>query len=615
MSAPGTPEAGYTVSRSRRALRWMALALILACAAVLRLDALFDTHGPYAAPAWLGPVQAAVSRVSPLVVPRDWSWPRVADIYGGGDPHNYLRFAREMTHVYQPHVREPAYLLAVRAGLFATGDEDVGISLVSIAFAVLVALATYLVGRDTVSRAAGLLAALAVSIDRDAVEWSTGGWRDEMFTFVSLFAVWLWLRSTRIATTRSALVAGLATGAACLTRLTAPFMLAATAVWMLSVRDAGLRRQRARLLVAGGTVAAVVVMPYLISCAIAFGDPFYAINYHTQFYLGREGASPEIVSSASYIVDKFVSRPLATTDTALQGLFVFPFQIKWRGLEAWVPGLGTALGGLSAGGLIAWLFVPRGRLLLGMLFGSLVPYMITWSIPGGAEWRFTFHAYPFYLLAAFGFAGSLLTAVRSLGSTRFPWRAAARRAVIVAGLGAAGLTWWWGMPALTAAEALQQRRPAALEAGPRDRWLLRRGWSGLSVTGNVTTRFATSMSAEIALPLPEQRDYRLVLRVDPIPRDDLPAQRVGVELNGVTLGLLELTWDPDLVGRYELDVPRHLVAPKTNVLRLRPEALFEAGPIVDRYPALSPDDRVGLRFWYVLIQPVEVPSGGGASQD
>ena len=38
-----------------------------------------------------------------------------------------------------------------------------------------------------------------------------------------------------------------------------------------------------------------------------------------------------------------------------------------------------------------------------MFFGSLVPFSMTWTVRGGAEWRLTFFAYAFYLVAAFWF--------------------------------------------------------------------------------------------------------------------------------------------------------------------------------------------------------------------
>ena len=73
-------------------------------------------------------------------------------------------------------------------------------------------------------------------------------------------------------------------------------------------------------------IAAIIVAPFLINCAIATGDPFYAINNHTDFYLKRENV-PDVtpISAVKYSLDKFESRPIAATDNAVRGVFVYPF--------------------------------------------------------------------------------------------------------------------------------------------------------------------------------------------------------------------------------------------------------------------------------------------------
>ena len=76
-------------------------------------------------------------------------------------------------------------------------------------------------------------------------------------------------------------------------------------------------------------------------------------------------------------------------------------------------GLGTALACLAIAGLVAWLWSAEGRLLLVMFFGSLVPFSMTWTVLGGAEWRLTFFAYAFYLIAAFWVVDRTVRVVRS----------------------------------------------------------------------------------------------------------------------------------------------------------------------------------------------------------
>jgi hypothetical protein len=89
-----------------------------------------------------------------------------------------------------------------------------------------------------------------------------------------------------------------------------------------------------------------------------------------------------------------------------EGCSSIPIANKWVGLNDWCQGLGTVLAGLAIAGLITWLWSPEGRFLLLMFLGSLVPFSMTWTVLGGAEWRLTFFAYAFYLIAAFWFVDS-----------------------------------------------------------------------------------------------------------------------------------------------------------------------------------------------------------------
>src|SRR3970282_1627866 len=88
-------------------------------------------------------------RVAPLAVhfrPAFFTWRPEQRPYLGGDPINYLRYAREMTSFYQPHVREPIFLALTRASLWLLGDQDEGLSLASALGSVLTILGVYLLG-------------------------------------------------------------------------------------------------------------------------------------------------------------------------------------------------------------------------------------------------------------------------------------------------------------------------------------------------------------------------------------------------------------------------------------------------------------------------------------
>lgn len=602
---------------SHRLLRWRqllapaVLTVILLYAALLRLNALFEAFGPYQQPQWLAAAQPIVIGAAPVFSPPDWHWPHSENPYEGGDPHNYLRFAREMRHFYQAHVREPMFLVATRVSLFLTNDADVGISLTSIAFSLLTLPATYLVGCQIASPAVGLAAAAALGIDHTAVGWSIGGWRDEMFSFFVILNVWALLRMSRSGTFGDALLAGVVSAGGCLTRITSITMLPPVWLWLIATRDAAIGRRRLQQVGLTIAIMAALVAPYLINCALEFGDPLYAINYHTRFYLDREGARDQTPRTAlAYTLDKFRARPIASVDTAVRGIIVYPFSNKWVGLDLFYPGLGWLLSWLAIGGLAAWLWHPLGRLLLLALGGSLVPYMLTWTIPGGTEWRFTLHAYPFYLLASFWMLDRVVRTVLAAfragiaeSSAQLFRRKNLRVVLALTVLALGGAVWAFAVPFLMVRESLSAGEPTAIVAGERDRWLFANGWSDLVVTENVRARFATKPLATVRLPLPEARPYRLVLRMDPLSYPAAAPQKVRVLINRNLLAVFELSWNPLRVGEYEVSLPRGLVRQGLNDVTLWSEVMVPIGRAGTAFPEIARDQPVGLRLWYVLIIP------------
>ena len=291
---------------------------------------------------------------------------------------------------------------------------------------------------------------------------------------------------------------------------------------------------RAKGLAVAVIVAAALVGPYVINCAIATGDPLYAINAHTVFYRAADGVPYDRPQSAAgYVRAKFASRPVATTDLALRGLVTQPFAIKWHGFEPWRAGLGTVLGACAAAGLVLWLFVPVGRLLLVLLFGSLVPYMVTWASPGGDAWRFSMHAYPIYLVAAATCLATVAAAIRQLTSDPGRWRVVqSRRAwvrvTLVLALLVGGLSGFFWSPYLVARESLLAGESTSVSVGPADGVFYGEGWSPLVRTGAVTGRLAMAERVTVHVPLPARRPYRLVMRLDPLPFADGRPQRVRV---------------------------------------------------------------------------------------
>jgi hypothetical protein len=94
--------------------------------------------------------------------------------------------------------------------------------------------------------------------------------------FSTISCAWAWLRFSRLPTRANAVLAGALSGGACLTRITTIALIAPAVVWLLMTRGASIRRE---LSIAIG-VMTVLVAPFWINCAIATGDPFYAINNH-----------------------------------------------------------------------------------------------------------------------------------------------------------------------------------------------------------------------------------------------------------------------------------------------------------------------------------------------
>src|SRR5262249_1606828 len=149
---------------------------------------------------------------------------------------------------------------------------------------------------------------------------------------------------------------------------------------------------------------------------------------------------------------------------AATGLFVRPFAIKWTGFGIWSPGLGAMLCGLALVGLAAFVFSPRGRLLLLVIAASLLPYAFTWNVGDGGEWRFTMHVYPLFVVAAV-YAIALMRRL----ADRQMWPSLARRSTAVAIGSAAAAALYVALPWFVVREALSLNESVSVAAGDRDR--------------------------------------------------------------------------------------------------------------------------------------------------
>ena len=597
--------------RWKRALVPGLLALVLAYAALVRLDRLMLAYGPFDHPGWLVTLERSVTTLRPLVPP-GWTWEKVNQPYVGGDPINYLKYAREMRHFYQGHVREPVFLATTRVFLWMTGDQDVAVSFASLAFSVLCVLATYLLGSALGSRWIGLLAAAALAIEHEVITWAPDGWRDEAFTLFVVLSAWAFVRLQRSWTWPAAVVAGVLAAAACLTRLSSLTFLLPAFLWLAWPWDRSVWRAHIARVGLAAAVMTVLVAPYLVNTYRESGDPFYAVNYHTTFYQYSQGMVTETRPTAlAWTAGEFRRTPIAAADTAVRGLVVNPFETKWRGFNNTVPLLARVLPWLAAGGLILWVTQPAGRLLLVILFTSLVPYMLIWSIRGGDHWRFTLHVYPFYLAAAFQFAFAIVTGairVAREGVAATIARLNVRRVVlaVTAGaivLGLALLEDYW-IPYLVAKESLRTGASTSVMAGPDDGVFFTDGWSDLVQGGAVIARLATKQVATIYVPLPERRGYRLVIRMDPVVPEATPPQHVRVYLGGHAVGVFTLDWNPERVGAYVADIPAGLVRPGRTQLDLMADDLLPLERAGKAFPELSRHVRAAFRLWYVRLVPL-----------
>jgi hypothetical protein len=396
--------------------RWLAPAaavVIVIVAAALRFETICIMYGPFDRPAWLFELEAHTRAPIAALRPVNLYVGAVEHPYAGGDPINYLRFAREMSSFYDAHVREPVFVASTKLWLMAVEDQSVAVSLASAMFSTLAVWVTYLLGSYAYSRWAGLAAAFALAIERDAIGWAAEGWRDDAMMFVFVLSCYAFLRCVRAPTVLNAVFAGAVAGIACLTRITAlSFLLPAVMylVWAGFVDRRATNPQSHprshsqshwRAAAIALVVMAAIVAPYMINCAIVFGDPFYAINYHTTFYRARANqAFDRPMTVGAYLGSQLARDPLGVFSLFVQGVTTVPFTAKWIGFEYWLSNLGRVMSWFAVAGLLMFLFDRAGRFLLLMLGLSVVPYAFTWHIDGGGEWRFTMLVYPIYLIAA-----------------------------------------------------------------------------------------------------------------------------------------------------------------------------------------------------------------------
>ena len=586
------------VSR-RTALATVGIAVVVLYGAILRLDALTQMYGPVISPGWLNLLQQA--RIGESVLrPQAMTWAPVPDYpHADGpptryrsDPYTYLKYAREMRSFYAAHLREPLFPFVTKVFLWLFNQQDVAVSFASAAFSIVAIVATYLVGAIAFSRVVGLIAAFAFAIEYELIGWNVGGWRDDAFTAAVVVCAYTMLRYWRTPSRANALLMGMAAGLACLVRITSLSFVVAGFGFLLVLRGRAWKSRLTELGLASITAAAITA-PYIVNCWLTFGDPLYAINFHTGAYRATEGKSLEVKQTAGeYLGQHFRASPVRSIDTFILGMTSYPFTNKWRGFKPWGDWLGTWLSRAALLGLLLFLASGGGRLLLVVLAGSMLPYAFTWRV--ASDWRFTEHTYPFYLLAA-GFAiweilALLISSQRRERLAPYgrlePLLTAAAVLMTIAG---AIWTMTHLLPPLIVKEALASGENVSITAGDRDAAFFADGWAGTVREGNVTTRAARGSYSRLDVPLPDVRDYDMTARLDPDPRPvegavpQLPA--VAVFVNNQRLSSFDMAWNPQRVGAYDFRVPASLVKPGMNRITF----MSENGP--------------RFKLWYLRIRP------------
>jgi 4-amino-4-deoxy-L-arabinose transferase-like glycosyltransferase len=574
-------------ARQWTVLRRLLVASVVAYGALLRLDAISQKFAPVERPGWLHRLE--LSRQGESVLrPPEMRWtqtPRFAHKDGPptqyrSDPYTYLEYAREMRSFYAAHRREPLFVFATKVWLWLVHGNDAAVSFAAASFSVLAIALIYLLGSETFSPWVGLAAAALWAIEFDVVSSGTDGWRDDAFTCAVVACAWLMLRYARQPQSGRAVALGIAAGAACLIRITSlSFLLPGFAYLVVT----GHREWKTRL--RGTTVAALVMLaligPFLFNCWRVYGDPLYAIDVHADVYRAAESnPQGEAGSAGRYIAAHLRRRPLETIDTFVLGMTTYPFTNKWTGFRPWMPRLGWVLSRAALAGLFFWILLPRGRLLLVVLAASLVPYAFTWRLI--ADWRFTEHAYPFFLLAACSVPWCLVRA--SVHGREFVGDRVRRRRLLLQSAAAAAvvLSVWFVFtrmtPELLFEQTLVGSEPAMIVAGDRDAAFFGRDWRAADTSGPIPTRAASGERATIMVPLPAPAAYDVIVRVD------VPDQ-VGLLWNGRYMGICDPGSTRERMGQCRIALTAGAVRRGDNRLTL----IASGGG--------------GLRVWYVRVIP------------
>ena len=312
-------------------------------------------------------------------------------------PRRALKSRDSFALTYLTLSPEPFYVGLVKLFVALAGGREVGILLQSFFFSIAVLPLAFMLAVPAVGRwwAAAMLVPLVLH------EWlifeAPSGYRISAYVFfLILFAASVFGRYRGRSVLRG-VVSGILAAIICLIRLSAlSFVLP---ILLLGAWEKRKQGGWSTLGVAALTTA-LLVAPFLVNCYRTHGDPFYAISFHTQFWLRAEGtespASLGQVSLYRYVTEFHGIGELVWGN--LRGLTVLPLTKFWNGLSDF-PVLDTAVLAAGVAGLLLSVVTPL-RFLLVAYLAHLIPFAYIQNFPSGRAPRFVMPAYFFLVLAA-----------------------------------------------------------------------------------------------------------------------------------------------------------------------------------------------------------------------
>ncbi len=390
-----------------RAARWVptaAAVLLVGFGAMLRFDALLVRSQLVDTSPWANTVQQSLRPLLPDY--HAFYRANFAEDPYRADVRSYLDGAEAMSlgSFYDASFREPVYVGLVKFFVALAGRREIGILLQSLFFSIAVLPLAFLLAIPMVGRwwAVAMLVPLVLH------EWlifeAPSGYRLSAYVFFLLLFVATVFGRDRGHPVLRPVISGVLAAVVCLIRLSGLSL-----VLPILVLGAWEKRKQSGWPMLGVAVftMTVLVAPYLVNCYRVHGDPFYAISFHTQFWLRAEGtenpASLGEVSLYRYVTEFHEMGELLMGN--LRGLTILPLTKFWSGLSEF-PLFGVAVLAAGVAGLLLCSVTPM-RFLLVAYLGHLIPFAYIQNFASGRAPRFVMPAYFFLILAA-AWLGQLL---------------------------------------------------------------------------------------------------------------------------------------------------------------------------------------------------------------